>query len=38
MLGITITGTPNPDRLFLPDDWPVGVHPLRKDFSMEQLS
>lgn len=32
MLGITIVGAPNSDRLFLPDDWPVGVYPLRKDF------
>lgn len=34
MLGITIEGTPNTDRLFLPDDWPVGVYPLRKDFKI----
>jgi Ni,Fe-hydrogenase III component G len=38
MLGVTVVGTPNPDRLFLPEDWPAGVHPLRKDFTMEQLS
>ena len=37
MLGITVTGTPNPDRLFLPDDWPDGVYPLRKDFQMEMV-
>ena len=24
-------------RLFLPDDWPDGVYPLRKEFQMEQL-
>jgi Ni,Fe-hydrogenase III component G len=35
MLGVTVRETPNPDRLFLPDDWPDGVYPLRKDFSME---
>ena len=23
--------------LFLPDDWPDGVYPLRKEFQMEQL-
>jgi Ni,Fe-hydrogenase III component G len=34
MFGITITDTPNPDRLFLPEDWPDGVYPLRKDFTM----
>jgi Ni,Fe-hydrogenase III component G len=32
MFGITVEGTPNPDRLFLPDEWPEGVYPLRKDF------
>jgi Ni,Fe-hydrogenase III component G len=32
MFGITIEGTPNTERLFLPDEWPVGVYPLRKDF------
>jgi Ni,Fe-hydrogenase III component G len=32
MFGVTIENAPNTDRLFLPDDWPVGVYPLRKDF------
>ncbi len=32
MFGVTVMGTPNPDRLFLPDDWPQDVYPLRKDF------
>ena len=32
MLGVKVAGTPNSDRLFLPDDWPDGVYPLRKDF------
>lgn len=35
MFGITVVGTPNPARLFLPDEWPVGVYPLRKDFEVE---
>jgi len=35
MLGITIVNTPSTQRLFLPDDWPAGVYPLRKDFRME---
>jgi Ni,Fe-hydrogenase III component G len=35
MLGLTVTGTPDPSRLFLPDDWPDGVYPLRKDFVVE---
>lgn len=37
MLGITVEGTPNTERLFLPDDWPEGVYPLRKDFDMSRL-
>ncbi len=32
MLGITVRNTPNTDHLFLPDDWPAGVYPLRKEF------
>jgi Ni,Fe-hydrogenase III component G len=32
MLGVEIIGLPNNDHLFLPDDWPEGVYPLRKDF------
>ncbi len=35
MFGITVANTPNTDRLFLPDDWPEGVYPLRKDFNIE---
>lgn len=34
MFGITVEGTPNTDRLFLPDEWPEGVYPLRKDFQV----
>ncbi len=37
MFGIEVLGTPNPDRLFLPDDWPQDVHPLRKDFVVPPL-
>jgi Ni,Fe-hydrogenase III component G len=33
MFGITIEGTPNTDKLLLPDDWPAGVYPLRKEFT-----
>jgi Ni,Fe-hydrogenase III component G len=32
MFGITVTGTPDTSRLFLPDEWPEDVYPLRKDF------
>ena len=33
MFGIIVEGTPVPDRLLLPDDWPEGVYPMRKAFS-----
>jgi Ni,Fe-hydrogenase III large subunit/Ni,Fe-hydrogenase III component G len=32
MLGIRAEGHPDPRRLILADDWPEGVHPLRRDF------
>jgi Ni,Fe-hydrogenase III component G len=32
MFGITVENTPNPARLFISDDWPQDVFPLRKDF------
>jgi NADH:ubiquinone oxidoreductase subunit C len=40
LLGITFRGTPNTDRLVLPENWPDGVYPLRKTFTglKEQLS
>jgi Ni,Fe-hydrogenase III component G len=31
MFGIEVYGTPDSSRLFLPDDWPERVYPLRKD-------
>lgn len=30
MFGITVEGTPDTSRLFLPDDWPEGMYPLCK--------
>jgi ech hydrogenase subunit E len=36
LLGVTVTGAPPHGRLFLADDWPEGVYPLRKDFRPEQ--
>jgi Ni,Fe-hydrogenase III component G len=35
MFGIEVYGTPDPSRLFLPDDWPEGVYPLRKDVEFD---
>lgn len=31
MFGLTPVGIPDARRLVLPDDWPEGLHPLRKD-------
>jgi Ni,Fe-hydrogenase III component G len=33
MFGLTITGTPCTDHFILPEEWPAGVFPLRKDFA-----
>lgn len=38
MLGIEVTGLHTPEHLYLPDDWPAGVHPLRKDFVQADLA
>ncbi len=32
VIGIVPMGHPDPRRLVLPDDWPEGVYPLRRDF------
>jgi ech hydrogenase subunit E len=32
MFGITVEGTPDTSRLYLSDDWPKDLFPLRKDF------
>lgn len=32
MFGVTVTDTPNTDYLFLPDEWPKGIYPMRKDY------
>jgi Ni,Fe-hydrogenase III component G len=36
MIGVEPLGHPDPRRLVLPDDWPDGVHPLRKDFKVDE--
>jgi Ni,Fe-hydrogenase III component G len=38
MFGIEVVGLRNASRLYLPDDWPDGVYPLRKDFDPAVLS
>ena len=38
MLGFHITGAKTSDRLFIPDDWPEEVYPLRKDFDISQAA
>ena len=38
MLGFQITGARTSERLFIPDDWPEDVYPLRRDFSIEQAA
>jgi Ni,Fe-hydrogenase III component G len=37
MFGVEITGLTNPEYLYLPDDWPEGIYPLRKDFTPQAL-
>ncbi|HSL41832.1 MAG TPA: NADH-quinone oxidoreductase subunit C [Anaerolineales bacterium] len=38
MLGFKINGATSNERLFIPDDWPDDVFPLRADFSIEQAA
>jgi formate hydrogenlyase subunit 5 len=37
LLGVTFENHPCPGRLVLPDTWPEGVFPLRKDFNQSEL-
>lgn len=36
MLGLVPVGHPDPRRLVLHDNWPQGLHPLRKDFKRDE--
>jgi Ni,Fe-hydrogenase III component G len=36
MFGIVVENIPDPRRLILPDDWPEGQFPLRKDWKHER--
>ncbi len=38
MFGIEITGMHTYDHLYLPDGWPEGVYPLRRDFEPAAIS
>jgi len=37
MLGLEPVGHPDPRRLVLHHDWPLGTHPLRKDFDLSKV-
>jgi Ni,Fe-hydrogenase III component G len=37
MFGITFRGLRNPERLYLSDDWPEGIYPLRKDADLHSI-
>ena len=37
LLGVVFEGNPDLSPLLLPDNWPKGVYPLRKDVSLEQI-
>jgi formate hydrogenlyase subunit 5 len=37
LLGVVFQGNPSPGRLVLPDNWPDGVFPLRKDAKLDNL-
>ncbi len=36
LVGVKFEGHPNLQRLVLPEEWPEGVHPLRKDFKPKE--
>lgn len=35
LLGLKVKGHPDPRRLVLPEDWPDGVYPLRKEYKVK---
>jgi NADH:ubiquinone oxidoreductase subunit C len=38
MFGFVVDGIPDPRRYVLPEDWPQGVYPLRKDYKFEGIA
>jgi Ni,Fe-hydrogenase III component G len=38
MFGIQMLGLHTNDHLYLPDDWPAGVYPMRKDFDPRMIN
>lgn len=36
MFGLVVDGLPDPRPLIMPDDWPAGNYPLRKDWKFER--
>jgi len=36
LMGVGVDGLPEAGRLFLADDWPTDIHPLRKDAQMPE--
>jgi Ni,Fe-hydrogenase III component G len=38
MYGINVLGLRNQERLYLPDDWPAGLYPLRKDADLASFA
>jgi len=37
LLGVVFSGHPNLSPLILPEDWPEGVYPLRKEWTHEEI-
>ncbi len=37
MFGVKVDGLPTPEHLYLPDDWPKDIYPLRKDYDVQSL-
>ncbi len=37
LLGVVFKGNPNLTRILLPEDWPEGIYPLRKDVPLEEI-